>query len=208
MTSQRRGFTLIELLVVIAIIAILAAILFPVFAKAREKARQSSCQSNVKQLMLAHAQYMQDYDAATCPSYLPWGPSGNSWWWPLLGPYVKNNQLIVCPSSPQGVGTPATGNAGYGWNYNYLTYAPPGRAAAYSGYTASEPQINEPSDTIVLADSRDNLDYVIAGATAPGTGYSPEYRHNDGANFGFIDGHVKWYGTSSDIRNVSHWDCN
>ena len=58
----RRGFTLIELLVVIAIIAILAAILFPVFAKAREKARQSSCQSNLKQLGLAFAQYHQDYD--------------------------------------------------------------------------------------------------------------------------------------------------
>ncbi len=58
----RRAFTLIELLVVIAIIAILAAILFPVFAKAREKARQSSCQSNVKQLGLAFMQYTQDYD--------------------------------------------------------------------------------------------------------------------------------------------------
>ncbi len=59
---MRRGFTLIELLVVIAIIAILAAILFPVFAKAREKARQSSCLSNMKQIVLGTMQYAQDYD--------------------------------------------------------------------------------------------------------------------------------------------------
>src|SRR5664279_3561453 len=63
---MRRGFTLIELLVVIAIIAILAAILFPVFAKAREKARQSSCSSNVKQIMLGVLQYAQDFDEMTC----------------------------------------------------------------------------------------------------------------------------------------------
>ena len=59
---MRRGFTLIELLVVIAIIAILAAILFPVFAKAREKARSASCESNLKQISLAVLMYAQDYD--------------------------------------------------------------------------------------------------------------------------------------------------
>ena len=72
---SRRGFTLIELLVVIAIIAILAAILFPVFAKAREKARQTSCLSNVKQLGLGLMMYAQDYDEKL-PSYLPpWTPT-------------------------------------------------------------------------------------------------------------------------------------
>jgi prepilin-type N-terminal cleavage/methylation domain-containing protein len=59
---MRKGFTLIELLVVIAIIAILAAILFPVFARAREKSRQASCTSNLKQILLADAMYTQDYD--------------------------------------------------------------------------------------------------------------------------------------------------
>src|SRR6476469_4926130 len=68
---RRAGFTLIELLVVIAIIAILAAILFPVFAQAREKARQTSCTSNLKQIGMATRMYLQDYDE----TYLPWGQS-------------------------------------------------------------------------------------------------------------------------------------
>jgi prepilin-type N-terminal cleavage/methylation domain-containing protein/prepilin-type processing-associated H-X9-DG protein len=93
--STRRGFTLIELLVVIAIIAILAAILFPVFARARENARRSSCQSNLKQIGLGFAQYSQDYDEK-----LPRGTvnsRGNGWAGQLM-PYIKSQQLFVCPS--------------------------------------------------------------------------------------------------------------
>lgn len=200
-----RGFTLIELLVVIAIIAILAAILFPVFARAREKARQSSCNSNIKQLMLAHASYMTDYDGFTCPSYLPGPPV--TWYYLHLLPYVKNEGIFRCPSAPtQGAGTLATNNIGYGWNYYWLTYAPPGRTAGYGGPTAHEAQVQQPADTIVLADSRDNLDYVIRNDPV-GTVYSPEFRHNEGANFGFLDGHAKWM-KSDDALQVSHWDCN
>jgi prepilin-type N-terminal cleavage/methylation domain-containing protein len=75
MMTRQQGFTLIELLVVIAIIAILAAILFPVFARAREKARQTSCLNNVKQLTLAIMMYAQDYDE-TYPYACRWGPEG------------------------------------------------------------------------------------------------------------------------------------
>jgi prepilin-type N-terminal cleavage/methylation domain-containing protein/prepilin-type processing-associated H-X9-DG protein len=98
---KRRGFTLIELLVVIAIIAILAAILFPVFAKAREKARQISCLSNCKQLGLGVMMYAQDYDETYPRGCFLDGGKVNDWTWTIqLQPYVSNNQVFVCPSDP------------------------------------------------------------------------------------------------------------
>src|SRR5688500_12314957 len=94
----RKGFTLIELLVVIAIIAILAAILFPVFAQAREKARQSACFSNMKQLALGVMMYTQDYDD-TLPKGYHALPGGGNFPWPLaVAPYVKNTAIFRCPS--------------------------------------------------------------------------------------------------------------
>jgi len=100
--SRKRGFTLIELLVVIAIIALLAAILFPVFSRARENARRSTCQSNLKQLGLGLIQYSQDNDEC-----FPKGPvvnapdwnmnRGSGWGGPVY-PYVKSAQVYVCPS--------------------------------------------------------------------------------------------------------------
>lgn len=137
--SNFQGFTLIELLVVIAIIAILAAILFPVFARARENARRSSCQSNLKQIGLGFAQYTQDYDekfplpmlnfrgttGTPVPQTTPGmpgavfatgdgaSPSGNYFsWMDATYPYVKSTQLYVCPS-----GNPvAPDGASYGYN--------------------------------------------------------------------------------------------
>src|SRR5690554_2271649 len=100
MSRHRRGFTLIELLVVIAIIAILAAIRFPVFARAREKARQASCSSNVKQLQLAVLMYAQDYDEKLVnEAYALVGDGnadGDASWRGVLVPYVKNVQLFIC----------------------------------------------------------------------------------------------------------------
>jgi prepilin-type N-terminal cleavage/methylation domain-containing protein/prepilin-type processing-associated H-X9-DG protein len=106
--AGRRGFTLIELLVVIAIIAILAAILFPVFAQAREKARQATCLSNMRQMAMASRMYLSDYDDTVVPCYLysshsssgtlPTGKPYLEWWMDLLHPYVKSAPLWYCPN--------------------------------------------------------------------------------------------------------------
>lgn len=102
MVKLRHGFTLIELLVVIAIIAILAAILFPVFAKAREKARQTSCLSNIRQLMTATLSYAQDYDERLPLWYWIetnyWPNYSASFWIISTLPYIKNKSIFVCPS--------------------------------------------------------------------------------------------------------------
>lgn len=116
MSRRKPGFTLIELLIVIAIIAILAAILFPVFAKAREKARETTCLSNIKQLALANVQYMQDYDNTEVLAWYGSMTSGDTtvgyrcgsscnqpgypaWFWmDGLYPYVKSVDVFVCPN--------------------------------------------------------------------------------------------------------------
>lgn len=101
--SPRRAFTLIELLVVIAIIAILAAILFPVFARARENARKSSCQSNLKQIGLGWLQYQQDYDEKTTPGIIYVG-NGLVGWAQMIQPYIKSVQVFQCPSDTNSQG--------------------------------------------------------------------------------------------------------
>jgi prepilin-type N-terminal cleavage/methylation domain-containing protein len=117
----KKGFTLIELLVVIAIIALLAAILFPVFARARENARRSSCLNNCKQMGIGIMQYVQDYDN-TYPQgyYYPNDSSsagGYSQWTGTIQPYTKSWQAFVCPSDKTGGLAPTdyvNGNAPYG----------------------------------------------------------------------------------------------
>jgi prepilin-type N-terminal cleavage/methylation domain-containing protein/prepilin-type processing-associated H-X9-DG protein len=140
--AGRRGFTLIELLVVIAIIAILAAILFPVFAQAREKARQTASLSNLRQMSSAISMYVQDYE-----SYPLYSSTGNTRWHTLIQPYVKNDQLFVCPSS--GFQRFHFRNMGYGYNHQYLA-----RSIDRGGSgTTYEAQIEYPADTIAIADS-------------------------------------------------------
>jgi prepilin-type N-terminal cleavage/methylation domain-containing protein/prepilin-type processing-associated H-X9-DG protein len=201
---RRSGFTLIELLVVIAIIAILAAILFPVFARAREKARQASCCSNVKQLMLARLMYAQDYDETCVPNRpgMPPDPWGTTTWRVAIQPYVKNIQLLICPSAPyarcEKDWGPAPTHNDYPANYccNGNVFSDPVKMAA----------IVRPAHQMEILETRDfwpdlgtwtmNWDYGDGGGAIG-------FWHSSGQNVGFSDGHVKWF----KIRQVLDPDC-
>jgi len=168
--EMRKGFTLIELLVVIAIIAILAAILFPVFARAREKARQASCLSNLKQIGLASVMYAQDYDERFVIYRYP-----DPYFWPdKLQPYIKNTQVMVCPSREQR-------RWEYGINYHHAC----GRKVADFQY---------PAEMLAFCDNQNQL----ASCSAPhgfGATYTPHLKplpHNGGINIAYVDGHAKW----------------
>ena len=131
---NRRAFTLIELLVVVAIIAILAAILFPVFGRARENARRSSCQSNLKQIGLGLLQYVGDYDEVVPQSSFNgyYGAAGDPTykWMDAIFPYVKSEQVFVCPSDASLNGASLDGNPPTSVAYKYH----PGDGSKGSGY--------------------------------------------------------------------------
>ena len=156
------------------------------FAKAREKARQASCLSNVKQIGLAAIQYAQDYDETMVPS---WDNVAYTWC-SVLQPYMKNTQIYRCASNSTKVYAAQTSPA-YGWNYVYLTTNWGGHSAyGYGGIPVGK--ITMPAETIMAGDSGNNtLGYVIAYGTTVG-GYTPTGLHNEGDNFVFCDGHGKW----------------
>ncbi len=185
----RRGFTLIELLVVIAIIAILAAILFPVFARAREKARQASCQSNLKQLALGYLMYAQDYD-----EWFPGFLTGNTaiaryGWYDVIQPYLKNRQVYLCPSSQ--------------YYYGPNRYATSGDSGGnYYGFNSSTIVI--PAEKFLIVDCAGDSSGGSLGSRTCAV-YGPYIHgdawggcrghlwpcHNETADVAFCDGHVK-----------------
>lgn len=197
---KSKGFTLIELLVVIAIIAILAAILFPVFARAREKARQSSCLSNVRQIMTGILMYAQDYDE-TMPmvetrvgSYvLPNGGIDSSGWLPwqiAVYPYIKNAQIFNCPSASTGWdgGEYDISNVNNPGGCNAVTY---GYNEECSGVATGS--FNYVSECMTIADKGNTaLWYLESMGDYNGRNDVALNRHNEGCNIGFADGHGKW----------------
>lgn len=201
--ASKFAFTLIELLVVIAIIAILAAILFPVFGRARENARRSSCQSNLKQIGLGIIQYAQDYDEIMPPRYntsgIPAGwPAGwDTSWKALVQPYIKSVQIFACPSNPRNTRPGA---------YEDNTKIP-------VSYSSNKRVMNDPSIQVHLASITSaaqtinivettvkNYEFDVEGGT--NFRFVPPKTNNDDdgslfnghlatSNFLYCDGHVK-----------------
>ena len=220
--KRDKGFTLIELLVVIAIIAILAAILFPVFAKVREKARQTSCSSNEKQLGLGFTQYAQDNDEVLPTQEFngnlfnangqksPFGPQ--QWtangWADQIFPYVKSTGVFRCPDLQPG---PNANNAGTNNedSTGSCDYALNRWVSANAQYQTNLSQLNFPASTFLLietyaygnsqasTDEEGQWGYADTFqqqlTTNDGRGaLPPQQVHTAGSNFLFCDGHVKW----------------
>jgi prepilin-type N-terminal cleavage/methylation domain-containing protein/prepilin-type processing-associated H-X9-DG protein len=208
-TQRHPGFTLIELLVVIAVIAILAAILFPVFAQAREKARQATCLSNLRQIGLAAGMYAQDYDELVVPVSGYVAPDGTGiYWWAgvtltgndptqgLLYPYMKNGQIQACPSFHNTL-RPVLGLTGYGYNFAYLSPLVPPNYQAQSVALAA---VQKPAETVQMADAAELNTWSYNTPTLEGNTYLeppssafPTFhaRHNGVGDVLWVDGHVK-----------------
>ena len=198
---MRQGFTLIELLVVIAIIAILAAILFPVFAKAREKARATACLSNLKQIGLACQMYAQDYDEKLPPERAGYWRTDTAFTWRgLIQPYVKNVQIFQCPSNEVSIDDPRGWDNGYATGDHNLGIA---SRYAYNGVSFGGGYANWPwgwskGRPLATIKSPANVVYITEGSARVGWAdvWPHAWRifqgHNDGTNWVFADGHAKW----------------
>ncbi len=206
----KSAFTLIELLVVIAIIAILAAILFPVFARARENARRSSCQSNLKQIGLGMLQYAQDYDENLPPQY-----SAGAIFSQVIQPYVKSSQLMVCPSNPRNNDTVRAARPAQGYPEIKRSYAVAGSGfrpnigvCDFSGFQQKGVHLASlefPASTLAFVESASpypEFDLLNPNANPAWDLFSG---HLSTANFAFADGHVKAMKPLSTMTPTNLW---
>lgn len=199
------GFTLIELLVVLGIISILTAILMPVFQRVRERGRSATCQSNLRQLNMAMQQYVANNDSAYPNDRTYWQQqvSTDSLWQQAIQPYIKNSQVFECPTEFKfpGIGTPENTDYTFitGFYTDLVTTSPPGFRERLGSHEARHSNA-DPTKVMTVIDSA--LDGplvrvqvgVVAGGPYRGVPIVVELstRHSGGANYGFLDGHVKW----------------
>ena len=202
MRAKREGFSLVELLVVAGILAVLSSVLLPVFLRAKEEARQATCSSNLRQIGLALAMYRDDWDGVNIKARCDWSsdPPGRVAWKEQLAPYIaggeeptKRMEVFRCPSFGPWRPACALPNAGHGYVGGYALNTYPGRSGG--GFPADQgisglpdSMLEDPSSTIAVYESRlchwfEALDWPYC---------QPEYRHNEGTNLLFMDGHVKW----------------
>ena len=171
---KRQAFTVVEAIVVVVILAILAAILFPVFARNREPDRKISCTSNLKQIALGFAQYVQDYNEK-----LPPARNATGGWADLIFPYIKSTYVFQCPSDRNR----AEKTTDYFFN------------ARLSGVSSAK--LAAPELTISLGDGLPDQPLDANLTQLPPTwlrdSASPANRHLDGAYYAFVDGHAKWF---------------
>lgn len=208
--SRTGAFTLIELLTVIAIVAMLSAILFPVFSRARENARRSACQSNLRQVGLGIAQYVQDFDERMPPGGSQGCSNGcsNPTYRGLIMPYVQSLNVFVCPSNSKlgsVGGTCSTlgdfSSKAYVGNTQTGIGGTPALATCAAIHASRFPR---PAETIVVADAwRPEQPYMWWGGPADRGGQL--FAHLARVNFLFADGHVKSLKATDSATPVNMW---
>ena len=207
LSSAKRGFTLIELLVVIAIIAILASILFPVFAKAREKARQTQCTSNVKQLTTALQIYVQENQGKYPPANWIKGVVNTD------GIDASSQKVLACPDDTAIVTSDDASQISYGYN---------GLLIKVDGKGVNEGMITAPTMVGAFADAANGKTvgtpgliggsavampgFTIAGVLTTADAFTTDisYRHAGGTICGYVDGHAKFFLTAPNALNINN----